>query len=117
MSTSSTNSSSLTVRTWNGSTHADWPRMIPAGRIEALDQLRAEGHQPAVWVAFRVQYPFESVADADHFPAQFGRRQGRAHDHGIHPGNEAGADVDGDASADTGTTCFSYLPSSSLSLG
>ena len=67
----------------------------PACRIQALDQLGAEGHQPAIGVTFRVQHPFEAIADADHLPAQFARRQSRTHHHGIHAWHKAGARHDG----------------------
>ncbi len=60
-------------------------------RIQVLDQLGAEGHQPAIGVAIRVQQPVEAVPDADHLPSQLARRQGRAHDHGIEPGHVPGA--------------------------
>ena len=70
----------------------------PAPGIQALDQLRAEGHQPAVGVALRVQQPFEAIADADHLPSQFARCQRRAHHHGIHAWHKAGARHDGDPS-------------------
>ena len=46
-----------------------------AGRIEVLDQLGAERHQPAVGIALRVQQPVEPVPDADHLPSHLARRQ------------------------------------------
>ena len=73
-------------------------------RIQVLDQLGAEGHQPAIGVTFRVQHPVEAVPDADHLPSQLARRHGRPHDHGVEPGHVPGADHDGDASVETGMT-------------
>ena len=72
-----------------------------AGRIEASDQLRAQGQQPALGVALRVQQAVEPIADADQLPSQLARRQGRAHDDGIDPRHEAGAHIDGNASGRT----------------
>ena len=73
------------------------------GRVQALDQLRAEGQQPAVGVALRVQQTVEAVPDADHLPPQLARGQGRAHDHGVDPRHVAGAHHDRDAPL--GTAC------------
>ena len=79
----------------------------PAPRIQALGQLGAEGHQPAVGVTLRVQHPVKAIADADHLPAQFARCQGRTHHHGIHAWHKAGACHDGNPSWGAGTACFS----------
>ena len=78
-----------------------------AVRIQVLDQLGAEGHQPAIGVALRVQQPVEPVPDADHLPSQPAGRQGRAHDHGIDPRDVAGAHHDGDAPEEARMTDFS----------
>ena len=77
------------------------------GRVQVRDQLGAEGQQPAFGVALRVQQAVEAVTDADHLPAQLARRDGRPHDHGIDPGNVAGAHHDGDASLKTAVTDLS----------
>ena len=98
--------SAFTWRTWNGSTRADWPRTPAASRIQILDQLRVERDQSAVGIAFRVQQSVKPVADADHLPSQFARRQSRSHDHGIHPRDVAGAHIDSNASEETGMAYF-----------
>ena len=70
----------------------------PAGRIKVADQLRVQRHQPAIGVALRVQQAVEPIPDADQLPSKLARRQGRAHDYGIDPRDEASAHIDGDAS-------------------
>ena len=82
--------------------------MPAAGGIQILNQLRAEGHQSAIGVAFRVQQPIKSIADADHLPSHFARRHGSAHDHGIDSRDKAGTHMDGNASQETAMTYFMY---------
>ena len=80
-------------------------RPPPAGSRFSIS-CGAEGHQSALGVALRVQQPVEPIPDADHLPSQFARRQGRSHDHGIHPRDVAGAHIDGDAPQETAMPYF-----------
>ena len=88
MSTSSTISSALTVADMKRIHPARLAEDTPAGRIQVLNQLRAEGHQSALGVAFRVQQPVKPIPDADHLPSQFARRQGRSHHTAFIPGTK-----------------------------
>jgi hypothetical protein len=57
-----------------------------------------EGYHSAIGKAIRIEQSVKSVPDADEFPSQFTRRQGRSDHHGIQPWYEAAAHVDGKAS-------------------
>ena len=53
-----------------------------------------------------MQQPVKAIPDADQLPSQLARRQSRTHHHGIHPRDEAGSRVDGNASQETAMTYF-----------
>ena len=63
---------------------------VPDGFTRQLDQTTAG-------IAFRKQKPFKAIADANNLPAEFARRQYRAGDDGVEPGDVAATDIYGNA--------------------